>query len=72
MGGDETGYKSRFGNASFDSVYLQLGSIKRPYSMFIILLHVLLSGMKNISAAIGHGKLRQRIKKAIRKYGDVN
>lgn len=69
-GGDEVGYKSRFGNVSTPSRELQLANRFNPYALLIILLQESLTVLKNItSRLVGEGQLRLRLRKAFRKYG---
>jgi Acetyltransferase (GNAT) domain len=71
QGGDEVGYKSRFGNAAVTCRLLELGRWTRPFSLALILLQEGLVAAKNlVSWIIGDGKFRLRLKKAIRRYGD--
>jgi hypothetical protein len=71
VGGDETGYKSRFGNVSVRCVSLELGRWTRPYSLIIVMLQQGLAAAKNlVSWLLGNNKIRARLKKAMRKYGD--
>jgi Acetyltransferase (GNAT) domain len=72
QGGDEIGYKSRFGNTAVTCRILELGRWTRPFSLGLILLQEGLVAAKNLlSWIIGNGKFRLRLKKAIRKYGDT-
>jgi len=66
-GGDEHGYKARFGTLAVHCKDLQLAPIWRPYSAALLAMHFALSAAKNAaSKAIVSGVLRQRLKKAIR------
>lgn len=70
-GGDDTGYKSKFGNLSVDCEEVELGSWRRPYAVGIMLIQEALNLGKNLADPIlKRSKIRQRIKKGIRKYGD--
>ena len=70
-GGDATGYKSKFGNRSFECNDVELGRWSRPYSITIMVLQEGLNLFKNLaSASLGEGKFRQYIKRRIRIYGD--
>jgi hypothetical protein len=71
VGGDETGYKSRFGNVSVRCVLLELGRWTHPYSLAIVILQQALTAAKNlVSWLLGNNKIRTRLKKAMRKYGE--
>jgi hypothetical protein len=73
MGGDDLGYKSRFGNVSLECVWLQVGLWHRPYSVLIALLDHALNGVKNLANAIvGRSEFWQRLRKSLRQYGDAN
>jgi hypothetical protein len=70
-GGDTWGYKSKFGNTSYHCREIELGRWRKPYSVVILLLQEALNVAKNLANwFLGQGKLRQRMKKIIRKYGD--
>jgi hypothetical protein len=70
-GGDNKGYKSRFGTISIDSTTILLAKWHKPYSMFLFALQNTFSLARDLfSFIVGHGWLRQRLKKAIRQYGD--
>jgi hypothetical protein len=72
QGGDEVGYKSRFGNAAVTCRVIELGRWTRPFSLALILLQEGLVVAKNLlSRVVGDGKLRLRLKKAFRRYGDT-
>jgi Acetyltransferase (GNAT) domain len=69
-GGDEQGYKSRFGNRSIECEYVHLYPARKPYSLFIYSAERALTLTKNFAdTIIGNSSLRQKLKKAIRKYG---
>lgn len=69
-GGDDVGYKSKFGNVSMNSKYIYVSSRLSPYSITLFLLQEGLTGLKNLlSFIVGNGPLRRRLKKAFRKYG---
>jgi hypothetical protein len=69
-GGDEVGYKSRFGNTSSPSRALQLSPRFNPYALMIVLVQEGLTFLKNLaSKVLGDGALRVRLRKALRKYG---
>jgi len=71
VGGDESGYKSRFGTDCINCTSIQLGKLYKPYSLILVLFQEGLSLVKNLgSAVIGHGRLRRQLKKAARQYGD--
>ena len=71
QGGDTSGYKSKFGNTSYECEEVELGRWSRPYSVVILALQESLNVAKNLANWIlGQGKLRQHIKQVIRKYGD--
>lgn len=70
-GGDDVGYKSRFGNVSMPSRTLQVADRLCPYPMLLVALDAVLSGAKNVaSKLLGQGQLRHRLRQSIRKYGD--
>jgi hypothetical protein len=69
-GGDEVGYKARFGNLSMPSRALYVSRRLGLYSTILTTLDAGLSFAKNLgSRLLGQGSLRARIKKAIRKNG---
>jgi hypothetical protein len=66
-GGDDSGYKSHYSNIAIRCVPLELGRLDRPYSLLLVGLQAGLSLAKNmVSAGIGSGALRQRLKRLIR------
>lgn len=68
-GGDQQGYKARFGNRSIECNYVALYPRSKPYSLAVYSTNTALSLAKNIAdALIGKGAFRQKLKKAIRKY----
>lgn len=68
-GGDHFGYKARFGTLAVPCVALQFGRLTRPYSAVLVSAQAVLSWVKDLlSAVIGHGPLRQRLKRRIRVY----
>ena len=70
-GGNMVDYKSMFGNIALECDDVELGRWSRPYSVVIMMLQEGLNVAKNLAHRIlGQSKFRQRIKKAIRKYGD--
>jgi len=69
-GGDDDGYKARFGTLPVRCKDLQFAPIWRPYSAAFLLMNFALSAAKNAaSRLIGSGVMRQRLKKAIRATG---
>jgi hypothetical protein len=71
-GGDDRGYKSRFGNTSFASARLQIIPWRRPYSLLILLLDQGLNSAKNLlSAVVGDSAFAQRLRRGLRKYRDA-
>lgn len=69
-GGDDQGYKSRFGNRSIECEYIHLYPARKPYSVFVFSVEQGLTLTKNLADAIlGNSSFRQKVKKAIRKYG---
>jgi CelD/BcsL family acetyltransferase involved in cellulose biosynthesis len=69
-GGDDQGYKSRFGTRSIECDYIHVYPARKPYSLLIYLAERALTLTKNLAdAIIGDSSLRQKLKKAIRKYG---
>jgi len=70
-GGDAVGYKAKFGNTGLNCDDVELGRWSRPYSVAIMAIQEGLNVAKNLANWIlGESKIRQRIKHAIRKYGD--
>ena len=70
-GGDQTGYKARFGNVSIASRVMQISNTIRIYPLFLIGLDLCLILLKNLlNLVIGQGRLRQWMRKAIRRYGE--
>ena len=70
-GGDDVGFKSRFGNTPLNSATLQIAPLYRPYSLLLVVLDQSLNLVKNIgSVLVGYGRLRERLKVGSRKYGD--
>lgn len=71
QGGDVQDYKSMFGNVSLACDDVELGRWSSPYSVAVLGLQEGLNVAKNIANwVLGSSRIRQRIKKAIRKYGD--
>lgn len=71
QGGDEVGYKARFGNESHVCASLQLGRKSNLYTLFLFAVQKLLLASLNLAnRLLGDGKLRARIKKMLRTYGD--
>ena len=71
-GGDEADYKSRFGNVSVRCASLELVRWTRPMSLAVLILQEGLTAAKNAADwLLGENKLRTRLRKAIRKYGDA-
>ena len=71
QGGDEVGYKARFGNESHACALLQIGCKSNVYTLFLFAVQRLLLGLLNLAdRLVGNGNLRGRIKKGLRKYGD--
>ena len=70
-GGDNVGYKARFGNESHSCASLQIGLRSRPYTLLLFGLQRILLGCLNLAnKVIGNGDFRIRVKRALRKYGD--
>lgn len=70
-GGDNVGYKARFGNESHACASLELGLRTRPYTLLLFGLQRALLGLLNLAnRLIGDGAFRARVKHALRKYGD--
>ena len=70
-GGDETGFKSRFGNRRIGCNSYYVLNALRPRALLILWLQATLTGLKNTAARlIGTGAFRDRIKRRLRKYGD--
>lgn len=68
-GGDAQGYKSRFGNRSIACEYVQIYRATSPYALFVYSAQRALTLTKNAAEAIiGDSPLRQKLKRAIRKY----
>ena len=71
QGGDLVGYKARFGNESHVCASLQLGPKGSVYTRLLFVLQsVLFASLNLANHLLGEGKLRARVKKALRKYGD--
>ncbi|MEP7301472.1 MAG: GNAT family N-acetyltransferase [Caldimonas sp.] len=69
-GGDDVGYKARFGNESSLCAALQLGPRWHPYTRLLFALDKSLFMLLNLSdRLLGQGALRSRLKHALRKYG---
>lgn len=69
VGGDNQGYKARFGNRSVECDPLQIFRTTDPYSMLVYSAQQGLSVTKNIaSSVLGESRFRQKLKKMIRKY----
>jgi hypothetical protein len=69
-GGDNMNFKSRYGNTSLNVASIQLANY-RPYSFVLYLLDEMINGGKNLAnAIISQGNFRQRLKRAIRQYGE--
>jgi len=72
-GGDDVGYKARFGNESHACASLQLGPRSSIYSWLLFALQGGLNKSLNLAnRVLGQGALRTRVKRALRKYGDGN
>lgn len=70
-GGDDVGYKARFGNASSVCAGLQLGPRWKPYTLLLFALQGALFMALNLAdRLLGKGVLRARLKHALRKYGE--
>jgi len=70
-GGDNVGYKARFGNESHSCAALQMGLRTRPYTLLLFGLQQALHGFLNLATkVIGNGAFRIRVKRALRKYGE--
>lgn len=68
VGGDDQGYKSRFGTVSLNCAHVQAGRFRRPYSLVLIGLDQVLNSAKNmVDKIIGRGALWRRLKLALRK-----
>jgi Acetyltransferase (GNAT) domain len=72
--GDEDGYKSRFGTMSFGCRRMHVAQINRPYSFLIVALDQALNLLKNLVEnflylVFGHGALRQRLRRAMHRWG---
>ena len=69
-GGDDQGYKSRFGTRSIECDYIHIYPARKPYSLLVYSAERALTLTKNLAdAIIGSSSLRLKLKKAIRKYG---
>jgi hypothetical protein len=69
-GGDEIGYKSLFGNRSYEAAPLEIVHKLKPYSMILCGIENILTTFKIAAKVIlGNGKLKQAIKRRIRVYG---
>ncbi|AZL60387.1 GNAT family N-acetyltransferase [Tabrizicola piscis] len=70
-GGDEIGFKSRFGNRRLTCNSYYIVNAIRPRAGLLLAGQNALTGAKNLAAAvIGTGAFRDRIKRRLRKYGD--
>lgn len=68
-GGDDVGYKARFGNLSMPSRTVYLSRRLGLYSTLLAILDAGLTLVKNLgSKLLGQSSLRDRVKRAIRKY----
>jgi hypothetical protein len=65
------GYKRRYGNTCLKVSRIQLCRWHRPYSLLLVGLDGALNLARNFANAIvgGESKLKQRLKKASRRYG---
>lgn len=71
QGGDNVGYKARFGSESHQCAALQLGSRRNPYALLLFGLQGALFAFLNMAnKVVGNGAFRARVKRALRKYGD--
>ena len=71
LGGDAFGYKSKFGNIGLECDDIELGRWSRPYAVAIMVVQEGLNAAKSSGNwLLGQSKVRQRFKRAIRKYGD--
>jgi Acetyltransferase (GNAT) domain len=70
-GGDETGFKSRFGNRQITCNSYYVVNAARPSAVLLLAGHRSLNSLKNMaSSLIGQGALRAKIKRRLRKFGD--
>ena len=70
-GGDNVGYKARFGNESHSCAALQMGLRTQPYTWLLFGLQQTLHGFLNLATrVIGNGVFRLRVKRALRRYGE--
>ena len=70
-GGDDVGYKARFGNESHPCAALQIGPRRNPYTVMLFVLQKALFVSLNLAdKLIGKGALRARLKRALRQYGE--
>ena len=71
QGGDEVGYKARFGNESHRCADLQIGPRTNPYTLLLFGLQKALFVLLNVAnKLVGNGAFRARVKRALRKYGE--
>ena len=71
QGGDDVGYKARFGNESHECTALQLGARSNPYTWLLFGVQKgLFLTLNAANKLIGNGAFRTRIKRALRKYGE--
>lgn len=68
-GGDMSGFKSTFGNRSYEVISLEAGPRWRLYSMFLFAIQDGLNMMKRLGNAILSDELKRAIKRQIRAYG---
>lgn len=70
-GGDSVGYKAKYGTRSVPCKHIELVKWWRPYPFFLLAMQEGLNWVKLIgNMIVGRGKMRQKLKKAIRKYGN--
>jgi hypothetical protein len=68
-GGDKTGYKSMFGNRSYEAISLELFRRGRTYPSLLLAIQAGLFALNRVGQAVVGPKLRPIIRQRLRKYG---
>ena len=68
-GGDKTGYKSMFGNCSYEAISLELFRKGRTYPSLLLAMQAGSFALNRIGQAVVGPKLRPIIRQRLRKYG---
>jgi CelD/BcsL family acetyltransferase involved in cellulose biosynthesis len=70
-GGDNVGYKSRFGTCHVNCRHMAIANVIRPRGLAVWFLVNALNAIKaSARAVLGEGEFKRKLKKAIRKYDD--